>query len=162
MSAAELEAMELQFQIERLLAQYIHCIDSDQLEELPDFFIEKGRYRVISRENVDRGYEVAAIFCDSRGMLADRIVSLRHANIYETQRYRHVLSSTLVTEINADSVHAISNYVVYRSQTDGRTDLYSAGQYQDHIVRRDGQWFFAEKDVVFDTNLIDTLMVIPL
>ena len=32
-------------------------------------------------------------------MMRDRVQSLRHANIYEPQRYRHIVSSVLVEKI---------------------------------------------------------------
>ena len=145
-----------------LLARYVHVIDGDQLEEWPGLFTERCLYRVISRENHARELPIAAIFCDSRGMLTDRVVSLRHANIYEKQSYRHVVSSILVEENTDGSYAALSNYVVYRTRTDGATAVYNAGAYEDRIVVENDQWLFAEKHVIFDTGRIDTQMVIPI
>lgn len=153
--------LELQFQVERLLARYVHCIDDDRLEEWPTFFTEDCVYRVISRENADRGLPAAAIFCDSRRMLVDRVVSARNANIYERHHYRHLVSSVVV-ERGAHELLATSNYVVYRTRTDGATALYNAGRYQDRIVVEDGLWLFREKVAIFDTHRIDTLLVTPL
>ena len=161
MDLGTLPAVELQFQVERLLARYAHCIDEDRLEEWPAFFTEDCLYRVISRENHDRGLPAAAIFCDSRRMLVDRVVSARNANIYERHHYRHVIGCVLV-ERGAGEVLATSNYAVYRTRTDGATALYNTGRYRDRIVLVDGEWKFRAKEAVFDTHRIDTLLVTPL
>ncbi len=87
---------ELQFEVERLAARYAAAIDDDWLEEWPDFFTETCRYQIITRENYDKKLPVGIFFANSRGMLIDRVRSLREANIYEAQHYRHILSPTLV------------------------------------------------------------------
>ncbi len=40
--------------------------------------------------------------------------------------------------------------------------LFAAGRYIDRVVRGDGGWLFARKDVVLDSRQIDTLLAIPL
>jgi len=72
-------ATTLGSRIQALHTDYVHCIDDDRLEEWPDFFTEAGRYRVITRENHELGLPVSLIYCDGRGMLADRISAMRTA-----------------------------------------------------------------------------------
>ena len=40
------------------------------------------------------GLPASVIFCDNRGMLIDRVTSLRTANIYQPHQYRHIVSGT--------------------------------------------------------------------
>ena len=162
MNLQSLTDVELQFQVERLLANYVQCIDEDRLEAWPDFFVDDCLYQVIARENAERGLPVAAIFCDSKGMLADRVVSLRQANIYERHQYRHIVSSVVIADVSAESVKVQSNYVVYRTRTNGVTEVYNTGMYNDKIISVDGQLLIKEKIVTFDTNRIDSLLVTPL
>src|SRR5688572_19318235 len=96
--------IELQLIVENLLARYVHALDEGRLEEWPDFFVEAGRYRITTAENHERGLPLAIIHADSRAMLRDRVSALRHANIYEAQRCRHTVSSTLVERANANTV----------------------------------------------------------
>jgi anthranilate 1,2-dioxygenase small subunit len=105
---------------------------------------------------------LAAIFCDSKEMLTDRIVSLRRANVYEQHRYRHIVSSTIVNDVSDAAIIARSNYVVYRTRTNGVTEIYSAGTYDDRIVIARDRLLFREKIVTYDTDRIDTLLVTPL
>jgi anthranilate 1,2-dioxygenase small subunit/terephthalate 1,2-dioxygenase oxygenase component beta subunit len=95
-------------------------------------------------------------------MLRDRVSALRHANIYEAQRYRHTVSSTLVERIDAHSARATSNFQVVRIMHTGESKLFAGGRYLDRI-RLDGKdQRFEEKIVVLDSRSIDTLLAIPL
>jgi len=153
---------ELQLAVENLLARYVHAIDDDRLEDWPGFFVEKGRYRITTAENYERGLPLPIIYADSRAMLADRVSALRHANIYEAQRYRHTVSSTVIERIDAHSARATSNFQVVRIMRTGDSMLFAVGRYLDRI-RLDGKDSrFEEKVVVIDSRSIDTLLAIPL
>lgn len=156
-------AMETQWRVERLLSRYVACIDEDALEIWPEFFTPDAcRYEIITRENVERGMPLALMFCTSRGMLVDRIVSLREANIYPQRWYRHIVSNVLIQSVDEDSLRVQSNYVVLQTRRNGKTDIFSTGKYLDRIVMRDGELKFAEKHVLVDTHRVDTLLVTPI
>lgn len=154
--------IELQLIVENLLARYVHALDDDRLEEWPGFFLERGRYRITTAENYERKLPLPIIYADSRAMLRDRVSALRHANIYEAQRYRHVLSSTLVERIDAGSVSAISNFQVARIMHSGESMLFASGRYLDRIRMNGKEPQFEEKLVVLDSRSVDTLLAIPL
>jgi len=154
--------IQLQLTVENLLARYVHAIDDDRLEDWPGFFTEKGRYRITTAENYERGLPLSIIYADSRAMLADRVSALRHANIYEAQRYRHVVSSTLVERVDVDTARAISNVQVLRVMHSGESMVFASGRYLDRIRLNDKDPCFEEKVVVLDSRAIDTLLAIPL
>ena len=153
--------MEVQLQVERLHARYAHALDADRLEEWPDFFTEDGRYRVATAENEARGLPLPLIYAESRAMLRDRVQSLRHANIYEPQRYRHVVSSVLVERVDASRVTSEANFVVVRIMQDGASMLFASGRYLDRILLSP-QPLYEERVVVCDSRRFDTLLAIPL
>jgi anthranilate 1,2-dioxygenase small subunit/terephthalate 1,2-dioxygenase oxygenase component beta subunit len=156
--------VELQLTVENLLARYVHAVDDDRLEDWPGFFVEKGRYRITTAENYERGLLLSIIYADSRAMLLDRVSALRHANIYEAQRYRHVMSSTLVERADAGTVRATSNFQVVRIMHTGESILFASGRYLDRIRLNGegGQAMFEERIVVLDSRAIDTLLAIPI
>ena len=156
--------VELQLVVENLLARYVHAIDDDRLEDWPGFFVEKGRYRITTAENYERGLPLSIIYADSRAMLADRVSALRHANIYEAQRYRHTLSSTLVERVDANTARASSNFHVVRIMHTGESMLFASGRYLDRIRLNGegGEAMFEERVVVLDSRAIDTLLAIPI
>jgi 3-phenylpropionate/cinnamic acid dioxygenase small subunit len=148
--------------VEKLLARYVHALDEGRLEEWPEFFAENGRYRITTAENHERGLPLAIIYADSRAMLRDRVSALRHANIYEAQRYRHVVSSVLVERIDKTLARATSNFQLVRIMHTGESTLFASGRYLDRI-RLDGpEPRFQEKIVVIDSRAVDTLLAIPL
>lgn len=154
--------IDLKLKVEDLNARYAQAIDEDKLEAWPDFFIEHGRYRVTTAENFERGLPLAMIYATSRAMLRDRVRSLRDANVYEAQRYRHVIGPPLVTAGEGGAASAQTSFMIARIMHTGETTLFATGRYHDRVVLADGEARFAEKVVILDSRLIDTLLAIPL
>ena len=151
----------LQLQVENLHARYAHALDADRLEDWPDFFTEDGRYRVATAENEARGLPLPLIYAESRAMLRDRVQSLRHANIYEPQRYRHTVSSVLVRRLDASRATSEASFLVVRIMQDGASLLFASGRYLDRILLSP-QPLYEERVVVCDSRRFDTLLAIPL
>jgi anthranilate 1,2-dioxygenase small subunit len=95
-------------------------------------------------------------------MLVDRVVALRHANIYAKHYYRHVLSNVNVKGLDGDELVVQSNYVVLQTLVEGDTRVFNAGKYLDRMVATPDGWRFKSKVVVFDTYRIPNLLVTPL
>ena len=160
---SEREHREWVERVAALQEDYAACIDGDEIERWPDFFIEKGVYRITPRENADQALPIAILSCDGKGMLQDRVFSMRHANIYARHFYRHVLSRPRwIREAVDGSQHFETNYAVFRTLEQGETTVYSTGRYVDRVVDEAGALRFAEKVVVFDNTWIDTLLVTPI
>ncbi len=153
---------EARLGIEELNARYTDCLDQGRFEEWPAFFAEDGVYKIISAENYEQGLPLGVIDCRGRAMMRDRITALREANIYEAQRYRHIVSTPLVREVAAGAIRAETPYQVVRIMRDGSAMLFSLGRYLDRLVVEGDDLRIAERLVVFDNKRIDTLLVIPL
>ena len=150
------------FAITRANADYARCIDDDRLEEWPDFFADPCLYRVTTAENHAAGLPAALIFADSKGMLRDRVSGLREANIYERQRYRHILGAPSVLGVDGDRVRSEAPFMVARIMRDGTTSLFATGRYLD-VWRRAGERVeLVERIVVCESSRIDTLLALPL
>jgi anthranilate 1,2-dioxygenase small subunit len=156
--------VELQLTVENLLARYVHALDENRLEDWPGFFVETGHYRITTAENHERDLPLPVMYADSRAMLRDRVSALRHANVYEAQRYRHTVSATLVERQDAHTVRALSSFQVLRIMHTGEVALFASGRYVDRIrLNGDGgRAQFEEKLVVCDSRRFDTLLAIPL
>lgn len=145
-----------------LNAEYVRCIDNDAVEQWPDFFTERCLYVVNTADNHAQGLQAGVIYADSRGMLHDRVSALRDANIYEQQRYRHIVGIPLVLARTDGGVQVETPFLVVRIMRDGQTDVFATGRYIDRIVDEAGALKFAERIAVCDSNNIDTLLAIPL
>ena len=97
--------IDLHFKIQDLNARYAEAIDDDRLESWPEFFRDDGRYLITTAENVAQGLPIGLMYATSRAMLRDRIKALREANVYEAQRYRHILGAPRIAA--GDAFHAM-------------------------------------------------------
>ena len=148
-------------EVERLHARYAHALDDDRLEDWPNFFTESGVYRIATAENEARGLPLPVVYCEGRAMLRDRVQSLRHANIYEPQRYRHIVASVLIEEAGKNHVRSTSSFLVVRIMENGETMLFASGRYVDRIVLAPEPQY-EERVVICDSRSFDTLLAIPL
>ena len=146
----------------KLQTIYNQVIDTDQLEEWPNLFIDDCLYKIQPRENFDRDLEGSVIICTSKGMLIDRVVAHRHANIFAEHVYRHVVGMPLIHNTDDGMISTSTRYVVFRTLNDGESVTYSVGRYEDKLVRENGTLKFKERQVIFDTNQIATQMVTPI
>lgn len=154
--------LSLRLRIEALFADYVQCIDDDALEQWPDFFTGDGVYRVTSRENLSLGLPVCLVYCEGRGMMADRISAMRTANIFEPHTYNHSVSALKILSVAADGIRTQSNFAVFRTMADGNMSLFNCGRYMDRIVEDKGVLKLADRLVVLESRRIDTLLVIPI
>jgi 3-phenylpropionate/cinnamic acid dioxygenase small subunit len=148
--------------VEALLALYVDIVDQDRLEEWPGLFVENCRYRITSaldfRDNLPHG----VIYAVSRGMLQDRVSALREANVYEAQRYRHIVGPVWIEDESEGVARARSNFLVVRTMHTGDAMLFASGNYLDRIDVSSDPCRFIERIVVTDSDKTDTLLAIPL
>jgi anthranilate 1,2-dioxygenase small subunit len=156
--------IDLQVRVQNLNARYVQTIDENKLELWPDFFTAEGCYRVTTADNFERGLPLALIYATSRAMLHDRVRSLREANVYEAQRYRHVIGPALIGAEHGGEVQAQTSFMVARIMHTGEVTLFATGCYRDRVLlgAPAAEARFAEKLVILDSRLIDTLLAIPL
>lgn len=143
-------------------AAYAQAIDSDALERWPSFFTADCEYRITNFESEQQGLPAGIVWADSRAMLEDRIAALREANIYERQRYRHLLGVPLLESCGAQETRARTPFMVARIMHTGETQLFATGEYRDRFVRQDGRLLLAERVAVCDSAVTDTLLALPL
>lgn len=143
-------------------AAYAQAIDNDVLEQWPSFFTEDCLYRITNIENEREGLPSGVVYADSRAMLEDRIAALREANIYERQRYRHLLGIPVVESADAQGAVARTPFLVARIMHTGETSVFASGEYRDRFRLVGGKLLLAERVAVCDSTVTDTLLALPL
>src|SRR5258707_3983091 len=111
----DLTTREMRWEAEELLDRYVQCLDEDRLEEWPEFFTDNAVYRVVPRENADRGYALATMSCESKGMMIDRVVAIRNASVFSRRYLRHLVSGVRVTGQEGDCYLVHANYAVLQT-----------------------------------------------
>ena len=151
--------------LERILAlqaAYIRCIDNNELERWPDFFVEECLYKVTSAENHRAGLEAGIVYADTRNMLIDRITALRMANVYEKQSYRHILGMPNILRNGGGEAESETPFLVVRIMHDGQSDVFASGVYLDTYRTEGSDLKLSRRIVVCDSSRVDTLMALPL
>ena len=151
---------QLQWVVENLHARYAHALDAGRLEDWPELFTENGTYRITTAENEERGLPLPVLYAEGRPMLRDRVASLRHANIYEPQRYRHLVSAVLAERLSESMAKSVASFMVVRIMESGDTVLFASGRYVDRISVAEMR--YEERVVICDSRRFDTLLAIPL
>jgi anthranilate 1,2-dioxygenase small subunit len=149
--------------IENLIYEWARAIDENRIEAICDLLTPDGRYTVTSRFNHDRGLPLAVIDAQGAPQLRDRIKSMRIANVYEPHHYRHMLSGVQIVGEQDGLIEVRSNYLIVRTMDlDGDMMIYSTGQTLDLIDVSGIEPRFKSRKFLYDSRVIETLMVIPL
>jgi 3-phenylpropionate/cinnamic acid dioxygenase small subunit len=145
-----------------LNAAYARTIDNEQFEQWPELFHEDCLYKVTTADNVAQGMEGGVMYADSRAMLQDRVSALRKANIYERQRYRHIVGLPVVLGETDGVAEAETPFLIVRIMRDGTMDVFATGCYRDRIKPdAAGELRFVERIAVCDGGRFDTLVALP-
>jgi salicylate 5-hydroxylase small subunit len=155
-------SIEDRLRIEDLYASYAACLDDARFAEWPDFFTDDCTYRIVPRENYDRGLPLATLSFESKGMLRDRVYAVTETLFHEPYYQRHLISCLLVRADDDAGFRVQANYVVIRTKAGSLSEVYSAGRYLDRIVDEGGALRFREKICVFDSELIPNSLIYPI
>lgn len=157
------QSSDLGARLIQLNAEYARALDEGNFEAWPALFFEECLYKLTSADNHARGMGAGLMYADTRGMLEDRISALRVANIYERQRYRHIVGLPSVLSTGGAAAHTEASFIVVRIMRDGTMDVFATGRYLDVVAfDSDGNLRFRERIVVCDSSRFDTLVAIPL
>lgn len=155
-------AHELRLELEALYADYVACLDEERLEEWPEFFTDDAVYRIIPRENFERGLPIATLHCESKGYLQDRVVAIRRTAVYAPRYIRRLVSNIRVLGWKEGSLEVRANYAAFETLRDEMTRVFSVGRCHDRLIVADGRLKFKEKLVIFDSELIPNTLIYPL
>ncbi|MGP3656747.1 anthranilate 1,2-dioxygenase small subunit AndAd [Burkholderia gladioli] len=154
--------ISLWLELTMLQNRYLGHLDNNRLESWPEMFTEECLYEIVPKENADLGLPIGIIHCSNRRMLRDRVVSLRHANIYDAHTYRHMTSGLTILTVRGEEIDTESNYVVVQTKSDGESHVYQAGRYFDTVVRTPEGLRYRAKRVIYDTSRVQTLLATPI
>ena len=149
------------FRIEDLYARYAACLDDRRFEEWPDFFTDDCTYRIVPRENYDRGLPLATLSFESKGMLRDRVYAVTETLFHEPYYTRHLVSGLMI-DVDDPGYRCRANYLVVRTKAGAPSELYSTGRYVDHIIDDLGTFLFQKRICVFDSELIPNSLIYPI
>ena len=132
---------------------YYAALDDLRLEEWPSFFTAECLYRIVSRENFERGFPLSTVLAESRGMLHDRVTGLLKTQMYAPRYYRR-FPGPLRLEQDTEGIRTRHNLLMMQTRVDKQPEVILCGVCHDLLVEEDGRLRFRERIVVFDDRYV--------
>jgi len=153
---------QIRAEIEALYARSAELLDEGPISAWPSLFTEGGSYKAVTRENIEQGWALALMLCESRAAIEDRVYAIEHLSLTIPRRMRH-LTSALRIAPEGSTWRVEANFAVFETLAGAQTVCFAAGRYWDKIVRdADGALRFQERTAISDSALIRNSLVIPL
>ena len=162
MSTIPMVNFETHMALSRLYADYALAVDSGQWELWPEFFTEQCVYKLIPRENHERGFPLCTLSFTSKGMLKDRVYGIQETLYHDPYYQRHVVGAPVVRRVEGERIHAEANYAVFRTKLDKASTVFNVGRYIDTIVPTPEGLKFAERLCVYDSEMIPNAIIYPI
>jgi salicylate 5-hydroxylase small subunit len=155
-------SFETHLALTRLYADYALAVDSGDWDLWPEFFLDDGIYKLQARENHERGFPLATLSFTSKGMLKDRVYGIKETLFHDPYYQRHVVGAPVVRRLEAGRIHSEANYAVFRTKLDKLSSVFNVGRYIDTIVETPEGLKFAERLVVYDSEMIPNAIIYPI
>jgi salicylate 5-hydroxylase small subunit len=150
------------FLIARLYADYAQAVDSGDWDLWPEFFTDDCIYKLIPRENYERGFPLATLLFESKGMLKDRVFGIRETLFHDPYYQRHIVGTPLIRSVTPDRFESEANYAVFRTKLSQESTVFNVGRYIDTIVRTSEGLKFSSRQCVYDSEMIPNSIIYPI
>jgi 3-phenylpropionate/cinnamic acid dioxygenase small subunit len=161
-AATQQERLLLRLEIDEFNSRYAAALDRGDLREWPRFFAEDPLYRITARENFDAGMPIGLMYCDSAGMMEDRVSAVLGTTVFAPRAIVHLITNVGIDGISDDgAVAAQANFLLVENLLDRDPRLLMSGRYVDRFIRREGRLLLKERHCVYDSAIIQTSTVYP-
>lgn len=150
------------FELNQLYADYASAVSSGHWELWPEFFTEDCTYRLQPRENFERGFPLATLSFESKGMLKDRVYGIRETLFHDPYYQRHVVGAPVVRKSEPGRFECEANYAVFRTKLSELSSVFNVGRYVDIVVRTEQGLKFESRLVIYDSEMIPNSVIYPL
>lgn len=145
-----------------LYADYAAAVDQGDWDKWVDCFTDDCTYRVQPRENHERGFPLATLSFESKGMLKDRVYGMTETIFHDPYYQRHVVGAPRIVRADAERIDAEANYAVFRTKPDETSSVFNVGRYIDTIRRTRDGLKFESRLCIFDSEMIPNSLIYPI
>lgn len=154
-------AAELRAEIDSLHVEYCAALDANDVERWPDFFCKDATYRITSRHNALLNMPVGLVYCEGLDMIIDRAQAVAHSQMFAPRHMLHVLGITRVLQEADNTVSSQTPFILLQTLVEGPSTVHLSGTYHDRFVREGDRLLIASRQVVHDTEILDTALAYP-
>ena len=145
----------------QLYSDYAAAVDSGDWDLWPEFFVDACSYRLVPRENHERGFPLATLSFESKGMLRDRVYGIKETLFHDPYYQRHVVGAPLVRAASSERIESEANYAVFRTKLSELSTVFNVGRYLDTVVRTADGLKFESRLVIYDSEMIPNSIIYP-
>jgi salicylate 5-hydroxylase small subunit len=162
MTATPALVFEEYLAIQQLYAQYVRAVDSADWDGWIDLFVDDCVYRIQPRENHERGFPLATLSFDSKGMLRDRAYGISETLFHDPYYQRHVVGAPLIRKTDDGRYACEASYAVFRTKLSQLTTVFNVGRTLDEIVQTEHGLRFQSRLMIYDSELIPNSLIYPI
>lgn len=148
--------------LQQLYADYASAVGSADWDRWIDLFTEDCTYRIQPRENHDRGFPLATLSFESKGMLRDRVYGIRETLFHDPYYQRLVSGAPLIRAAQDGRFECETNYAVFRTKLSQLSTVFNVGRTLDVIVRTGQGLRFERREFIYDSEMIPNSIIYPL
>ncbi len=148
--------------IVQLHARYASAVNTNDWNAWCEMFVDDCVYRIQPRENFERGFPLATLSFESKGMLKDRAYGIAETLFHDPYYQRHVVSAPLIRSVSDTGIECEANYVVIRTKLSELSTVFNAGRYIDSIVRTNEGLKFKSRQCIYDSEMIPNSIIYPI
>lgn len=154
--------LQTYLELMQLYADYAAAVDAKEWDKWVDFFTENCDYKVMPRDNYDRGFPLATLALLSRGMLQDRAYGIQETLFHDPYYQRHVVGLPRILKAEGSLIEAEANYSVFRTKLSKETTVFNVGRYLDRIrITPDGMKI-ESRICIYDSEMIPNSLIYPI
>lgn len=113
------------------------------------------------RENHERGFPLATLSLESKGMLKDRVYGIRETLLHDPYYQRHVVGAPRILSVGLQGIRCEANYAVIRTKLSEASTVFNVGRYLDLVVRTPQGLRFAVRECIYDSEMIPNSIIYP-
>ncbi|MES2400976.1 MAG: nuclear transport factor 2 family protein [Pseudomonadota bacterium] len=146
----------------QLYANYAKAVDSGDWDLWPEFFTEECSYKLVPRENHERGFPLATLMFESKGMLKDRAYGIRETLFHDPYYQRHVVGTPIIHKADGQRFESEANYAVFRTKLSQESTVFNTGRYIDVVVKTPEGLKFESRHCIYDSEMIPNSIIYPI
>jgi anthranilate 1,2-dioxygenase small subunit len=152
-----------------LYSGYARAVSCGDALAWAGYFTRDCHYEVVTAGNVEEGWSQPVLLCEGRGMVDDRARAVSDVMVTPPARIRLVVAGVTVTAAEDDRISGRSVITAYRVPAGEPPELFATGETTDVIVpagpgddAEEGALLFSSRQVILDSAVIKTALIMPL
>lgn len=147
-------------EIRTLISRSARFLNEGRFTHYIGLFADDGRY-TLEADSAEIGKRM--IWLDLSRAELDALLEESPQHVHDLAGRKHLITVQEI-EFSDDGARAeiLSGFAVFRTDIDGRTEVYAVGNYEDVLSRSEAGWHIAARRVVVETRMFRTPTPTPL